>query len=103
MCIRDRRYAGSDDEEQLLAAEQAERHARVEHEPQLHHMGAVSYTHLDVYKRQLQLCRLGHDGSQLFRRGHVGLGFPLDLFAPVSYTHLDVYKRQVLVMWPGNH
>ena len=36
---KDQRYAGSDDEEQLLAAEQAERHARVEHEPQLHHMG----------------------------------------------------------------
>ena len=29
----------------------------------------------------LQLCRFGHDGSQLFRRGHVGLVFPLDLFA----------------------
>ena len=28
-----------DDQEQLLAAEQAESHARIEHEPQLHHMG----------------------------------------------------------------
>ena len=59
-------------------------------------VGAVSYTHLDVYKRQeLALVALntltlhvhfalgGHDGFDV-----VGLW-------PVSYTHLDVYKRQV--------
>ena len=54
---------------------------------------AVSYTHLDVYKRQGQvvpainiygLCRsLGIE--------HV---CEVDAFDPVSYTHLDVYKRQ---------
>ena len=63
---------------------------------------SVSYTHLDVYKRQ----RLGIDiadyrqmlldtnNSQLFsydewREEHG------DSIEPVSYTHLDVYKRQV--------
>ncbi|WP_459448289.1 hypothetical protein [Erwinia amylovora] len=39
---------------------------------------AVSYTHLDVYKRQ---------GMMASTRG----GSPL----AVSYTHLDVYKRQI--------
>ncbi len=36
---RQQRRACGDDQEQLLAAEQAESHARIEHEPQLHHMG----------------------------------------------------------------
>ena len=36
---RQQRRACGDDQEQLLAAEQAEGHARIEHEPQLHHMG----------------------------------------------------------------
>ena len=39
---------------------------------------AVSYTHLDVYKRQVAAC-------------YAALGV---VHAPVSYTHLDVYKRQ---------
>ena len=60
----------------------------------------VSYTHLDVYKRQYQNhanCHrqnftvdiLVHCGiiSSIGRKGHIG---------PVSYTHLDVYKRQPL-------
>ena len=60
----------------------------------------VSYTHLDVYKRQ-------HDNSAPIQRrrgaslsGHDGLGDPfqererLDAGGAVSYTHLDVYKRQ---------
>ena len=43
---------------------------------------AVSYTHLDVYKRQaLARAVLGQ------RIAQIG-------FRPVSYTHLDVYKRQ---------
>ena len=49
-----------------------------------HGYRAVSYTHLDVYKRQ--------------QRGHqhpVGGVAGVDgCHRPVSYTHLDVYKRQ---------
>ena len=52
----------------------------------------VSYTHLDVYKRQVEIVVLyvgfhavfGHEAVILF--GAIA----------VSYTHLDVYKRQVL-------
>ena len=40
---------------------------------------SVSYTHLDVYKRQV--CGVQRAASALA--------------APVSYTHLDVYKRQM--------
>ena len=72
---------------------------------------AVSYTHLDVYKRQvlLPLLHLLPRGvlrrflvtelrDQRFRLVYmfVQLGVRLQLVhVPVSYTHLDVYKRQV--------
>ena len=71
---------------------------------------AVSYTHLDVYKRQqlthkgyLHLDNIYHSPyviewwaekhglesiAQLYREGKVGED------PAVSYTHLDVYKRQ---------
>ena len=49
----------------------------------------VSYTHLDVYKRQLL-------GLGQVPGGGVGpMGVQLHVEA-VSYTHLDVYKRQIL-------
>ena len=67
----------------------------------------VSYTHLDVYKRQGLGKALLHHGQRkhlvehvdaalevlelLEQRDHVELG---DI--PVSYTHLDVYKRQTM-------
>ena len=57
----------------------------------LRRLAPVSYTHLDVYKRQFQgnsrgiLC-LACPGAS---RDHP------EREAPVSYTHLDVYKRQV--------
>ena len=47
--------------------------------------GPVSYTHLDVYKRQL----FWFIGFSLTSAANVRT------LAPVSYTHLDVYKRQV--------
>ena len=49
---------------------------------------SVSYTHLDVYKRQAK-GRAGADQAHHMVSADVG---------PVSYTHLDVYKRQVLMM-----
>ena len=49
----------------------------------LHGLDAVSYTHLDVYKRQ------GKDVICIY----VAIGQKRSTVA-VSYTHLDVYKRQ---------
>ena len=75
----------------------------------------VSYTHLDVYKRQVQdfsafanaFGRPG--GAGPVRRDHgmfnlvkvrisefTGNFIMAGRIAPVSYTHLDVYKRQLL-------
>ena len=63
----------------------------------------VSYTHLDVYKRQLVLFGTGDTAIVLpFAAFHL-LVIELDSIDahillrhrnPVSYTHLDVYKRQ---------
>ena len=60
---------------------------------------AVSYTHLDVYKRQI------HDRVPVQKvepmtdrdysvRGCTALLDAIGGAIPVSYTHLDVYKRQ---------
>ena len=79
----------------------------------------VSYTHLDVYKRQAHNLYpadgLGAEdaamveflaiGAHAVRRGEVAAGDrvlitgagPIGLGA-VSYTHLDVYKRQILLL-----
>ena len=65
----------------------------------------VSYTHLDVYKRQTASCSFGF---QKLARRLVSVGVPAVLVVAssvssvlvqhvhvsVSYTHLDVYKRQ---------
>ena len=48
---------------------------------------AVSYTHLDVYKRQAWDITIRE-----FTRHSVIIENCCD---PVSYTHLDVYKRQM--------
>ena len=65
---------------------------------------AVSYTHLDVYKRQVealsdQLQRLSTEeiSVNIIHKG-VGQITESDVLlaaASVSYTHLDVYKRQL--------
>ena len=51
---------------------------------------AVSYTHLDVYKRQYYTILASDGGNTLCYPQHLSL----PTVAPVSYTHLDVYKRQ---------
>ena len=53
--------------------------------------GPVSYTHLDVYKRQV----LQHEEQAGEADGDAHAGQLLVGVIPVSYTHLDVYKRQV--------
>ena len=79
--------------------------------------GPVSYTHLDVYKRQgldagelkegeqLEIQVAGHwievelerdpDGGWSWRDLETGWSLKRTDVAPVSYTHLDVYKRQM--------
>ena len=55
---------------------------------------AVSYTHLDVYKRQ---CRQAPRAYMRTSRATWSLRLrPVCRRLPVSYTHLDVYKRQQL-------
>ena len=70
---------------------------------------SVSYTHLDVYKRQVhhqggEVLGVGGLAAARFAEGdHVGVGdrdgvveHPAERVGveAVSYTHLDVYKRQ---------
>ena len=55
----------------------------------------VSYTHLDVYKRQVLVLSLALVGAVVVSRLAVPhLEELLAYSGAVSYTHLDVYKRQ---------
>ena len=54
---------------------------------------SVSYTHLDVYKRQHLA---GTEASGLFEARLGAEEMPGKEVHAVSYTHLDVYKRQAL-------
>ena len=54
-----------------------------------HGMYTVSYTHRDVYKRQVQNC--GKKVLNKLKRKAIEV---LNATSAVSYTHLDVYKRQ---------
>ena len=59
---------------------------------------AVSYTHLDVYKRQMQR----RNQSEIIQ--HRRAQFTRELMHDaVSYTHLDVYKRQKWMCCPPKH
>ena len=68
----------------------------------LYWLASVSYTHLDVYKRQVVDDAVGledvGDGSHsvaILQCERVAGQLTVQLAAgPVSYTHLDVYKRQ---------
>ena len=60
-------------------------------------LNSVSYTHLDVYKRQtLACCCLGMWEPASPFSPVVSPTPCLTGMCPVSYTHLDVYKRQGL-------
>ena len=69
--------------------------------------GPVSYTHLDVYKRQVVIggatFALGASRRSTTREsvqntpgGSERVVEQHDVMTSVSYTHLDVYKRQVV-------
>ena len=60
-----------------------------------HYVGAVSYTHLDVYKRQVFRYR-GDPLSAVWTFRSADAFRAWGIYRPVSYTHLDVYKRQRL-------
>ena len=63
---------------------------------------AVSYTHLDVYKRQAVYNK---EGVSAVEKGMAVYHPSINNYTPehslsvytVSYTHLDVYKRQVII------
>ena len=57
--------------------------------------GAVSYTHLDVYKRQEREKESLTEIAQAHEFEIISLGGGRPHMA-VSYTHLDVYKRQLI-------
>ena len=58
--------------------------------------GPVSYTHLDVYKRQGEYETAAEDiYLDVIHREKAPYWVKADGHEPVSYTHLDVYKRQI--------
>ena len=67
-------------------------------------IGAVSYTHLDVYKRQEKepvmaassILSISSIVFLIFLRSHNTAAIAAR--KPVSYTHLDVYKRQFRIL-----
>ena len=58
----------------------------------------VSYTHLDVYKRQMDQQTALERQQALYREKNAHLRQYLEPVEPVSYTHLDVYKRQEVII-----
>ena len=66
---------------------------------------AVSYTHLDVYKRQVLVypeltvcvCAPALDVLPLWVWLGISAVASAAVVSPVSYTHLDVYKRQTMM------
>ena len=61
-----------------------------------HGQSTVSYTHLDVYKRQGIGMVFVVDADKADEiTAYINAN--TDDHAPVSYTHLDVYKRQVVI------
>ncbi|QCD78068.1 transcription factor [Vigna unguiculata] len=66
-----------------------------------HSYNPVSYTHLDVYKRQVMenafhMQTSSSSGASSQFSDVQPLPFNPHSYNPVSYTHLDVYKRQVM-------
>ena len=68
---------------------------------------AVSYTHLDVYKRQVMMyryaCKKGYDTSEAIELGKFQDASKVSEFAkeamPVSYTHLIFLRKKEEDKW----
>ena len=61
---------------------------------------AVSYTHLDVYKRQMYREEMHYKDiyyEEAEKQNKEVQKLKHDM-KPVSYTHLDVYKRQIILL-----
>ena len=56
---------------------------------------SVSYTHLDVYKRQAYNKKESKLAEEEKREPELMPPISSHTLRPVSYTHLDVYKRQM--------
>ena len=59
----------------------------------------VSYTHLDVYKRQPLDEQAAEDCRKVLSAFFEEMTEWEQYMEPVSYTHLDVYKRQTEARW----
>ena len=62
----------------------------------------VSYTHLDVYKRQVQTFVMEHDWNVLCDAMRRELQRGGQVFYPVSYTHLCAFSP-VMTFVPGEN
>ena len=69
----------------------------------LYSLYPVSYTHLDVYKRQLYFILFAGAPTIADVYGMPDLALVIRVLGlvPVSYTHLDVYKRQLQFCGPA--
>ena len=100
MCIRDRDTSVYFRDKKIWACGQKYRDYQGKYPVIFLTFKAVSYTHLDVYKRQTLGCAekiTGIDAKVAGGKAHISI--PKDTgaqvtYSAVSYTHLDVYKRQ---------
>ena len=105
MCIRDR--AAITHNNLQVTIQNRQHQIRQSHLSRLK-VSPVSYTHLDVYKRQDEVSddygkKPSYRGDKRNSRGRYSAGryyiLPSSVYSrPVSYTHLDVYKRQLLII-----
>ena len=64
---------------------------------------AVSYTDLDMYKRQVyEEPKTGENASLISKEVYDVIRRNAALLA-VSYTHLDVYKRQIMILYSASN
>ena len=98
MCIRDRALTGGS-RGRAGSANRSHSGARSRagclRESAVDAVSSVSYTHLDVYKRQGKYRRPAGLATRNYQEPMIGdLLWLYEGLTAVSYTHLDVYKRQ---------